>query len=80
MSNSADGKMNLNEIIKKLKQGDNIPASDNEVNAFINNNLSENQADTVKSILSDEQRTKALLNSDAAKELFRKFFGGNGNG
>jgi hypothetical protein len=48
--------------------------------AFINNNLSENQADAVKSILSDEQRTKALLNSDAAKELFRKFFGGNGNG
>ncbi len=80
MSNSADGKMNLNEIIKKLKQGDNIPASDYEVNAFINNNLSENQADAVKSILSDEQRTKALLNSDAAKELFRKFFGGNGNG
>ena len=80
MSNSADGKMNLNEIIKKLKQGDNIPASDNEVNAFINSNLSENQADAVKNILSDEQRTKALLNSDAAKELFRKFFGGNGNG
>lgn len=81
MSNSADGKINMNEIIKKLKQGENTSASADEVNKFINNNLSGNQADAVKSILSDEGKTKELLNSEAAKELFRKFFGGvNENG
>ncbi len=80
MSNSTDGKINLNELIKKLKQGENTPASEDEVNSFINNNLSGNQADAVKNILSDEEKTRALLNSDAAKELFRKFFGGKGNG
>lgn len=80
MSNSNDNKMNMNEIIKKLKQGENITASENEVNDFINTNLSEGQADAVKNILSDEKRTRALLNSDAAKELFRKLLGGKQNG
>jgi hypothetical protein len=80
MSNSTDGKININDIIKKLKQGEKTPASENEVNEFINRNLSENQANTVKSVLSDKEKTKELLNSDAAKELFQKFFGGKNDG
>ena len=80
MSNSTDGKININEIIKKLKQGEKSPASGNDVNDFINNNLSENQASAVKNILNDQEKTKELLNSDAAKELFHKFFGGKKDG
>lgn len=70
----------MNDIINKLKQGSNTPASEGDVNDFINKNLSESQADTVRGILSDEEKTKALLNSDAAKELFQKFFGGKKDG
>lgn len=80
MSNLDGGKLNLNDIINKLKQGSNTPASEGDVNDFINKNLSESQADTVRGILSDEEKTKALLNSDAAKELFQKFFGGKKDG
>lgn len=80
MSNSNDGKININDIIKKLKQGEKTSASENEVNEFINRNLSENQANTVKNVLSDKEKTKELLNSDAAKELFQKFFGGKNDG
>ena len=80
MSNSTDGKININDIIKKLKQGEKTSASENEVNEFINRNLSENQANTVKNVLSDKEKTKELLNSDAAKELFQKFFGGKNDG
>ena len=80
MSNSTDGKININDIIKKLKHGEKTPASENEVNEFINRNLSENQANTVKNVLSDKEKTKELLNSDAAKELFQKFFGGKNDG
>lgn len=80
MSNYKEGKLNINDIISKAKQGNSAPASEKDVNEFINKNLSESQASAVKELLKDEEKTKALLNSDAAKELFRKFFGGKGNG
>ncbi len=80
MSNSYGGKININDIIKKLKQGEKAPASENDVNEFIKGNLSENQANAVKNVLSDKEKTKELLNSDAAKELFQKFFGGKNDG
>ncbi len=80
MSNSYGGKININDIIKKLKQGEKTPASENDVNEFIKGNLSENQANAVKNVLSDKEKTKELLNSDAAKELFQKFFGGKNDG
>lgn len=80
MSKFDGGKLNINDIINKMKQGNNTPASEGDVNQFINKNLSESQADTVRDILGDEEKTKALLNSDAAKELFQKFFGGKNNG
>ena len=50
------------------------------MNDFINNNLNEEQANAVKNLLQDEEKTKALLNSDAAKAIFNKFFGGKNNG
>lgn len=72
-------KIDVNELYKKISD-DKAPSSEADVNKFINENLSEDQAKTVKELLADEEKTKAILNSDAAKALFRKFFGGKGNG
>lgn len=77
MNNSQKGNFDLNELIKKASNGQTDEAS---VNDFINKNLSDSQARAVKELLSDEERTKQLLNSDAAKQLFKKFFGGGDNG
>lgn len=72
-------KIDVNELYKKINE-DKAPGSEADVNKFINENLSEDQAKAVKELLADEEKTKAVLNSDAAKALFRKFFGGTGNG
>ena len=81
MNNSENNKIDVNELIKKASEvGASGEASEKGVNEFINNNLSDAQATAVRELLSDEEKTKALLNSDAAKMLFKKFFGGNNNG
>ena len=38
---------------------------------FINENLNESQTEKLKEVLSDEKKTKELLNSDLAKQLFK---------
>lgn len=73
MNNSQKGNLDVNELIKKASDG---KADEESVNDFINNNLSDSQAKAVKDLLKDEEKTKQLLNSDAAKALFKKFFGG----
>ncbi len=78
MSNNEKNKLNLNDLLNKARKSDTV--SPDEVNDFINKNLSDSQAQAVKNLLSDEEKTKQLLNSDAAKSLFNKFFGGKGNG
>ena len=81
MNNSENNKIDVNELIKKASEvGVSGEASEKGVNEFINKNLSDAQATAVRELLSDEEKTKALLNSDAAKMLFKKFFGGNNNG
>lgn len=77
MNNSQKSKLDVNELIKKASEG---KADEESVNDFINKNLSESQAKAVKALLNDEEKTKQLLDSDAAKMLFKKFFGGGGNG
>lgn len=47
---------------------------------FINENLTESQTEKLKEVLSDENKTKELLNSDLAKQLFKKLTGGDLNG
>ncbi len=47
---------------------------------FINENLNESQTEKLKEVLSDEKKTKELLNSDLAKQLFKKLTGGDFNG
>ncbi len=64
------------------KLGDDLhgKASQGDVDSFIDNNLSQSQAKAVRELLSDEEKTRALLNSDAARALFRKLFGGKDDG
>lgn len=79
MSNLNNEKIDVNELMKKVKSSKNLDTNEG-LNDFINNNLSEEQASAVKNLLQDEEKTKALLNSDAAKAIFNKFFGGKNNG
>ena len=79
MSNLNNGKIDVNEIMEKAKNSKNLNTNEG-LNDFINKNLSEEQASAVRNLLQDEEKTKALLNSDAAKAIFNKFFGGKNNG
>ncbi len=79
MSNLNNEKIDVNQLLKKAKNSENLNTNEG-LNDFINKNLSQEQASAVKSLLADEEKTKALLNSDAAKAIFNKFFGGNNNG
>lgn len=81
MSNYKNNEDYQKELLKKAaKENLSGNLSEKGVEDFLNKNLSESQANAVKDLLKDEEKTKALLNSDAAKILFKKFFGGNGNG
>lgn len=79
MSNLNKQKIDVNELMEKAKNSKNLNTNEG-LNDFINNNLNEEQASAVKNLLQDEEKTKALLNSDAAKAIFNKFFGGKNNG
>ena len=58
---------------------ENIKTNDS-LKDFINENLTESQTEKLKEVLSDENKTKELLNSDLAKQLFKKLTGGDFNG
>lgn len=77
MDKNEKAKFDMSELIKKAPLRENSgEISKEQVDDFINNNLTEGQAKAVKDLLSDPEKTKAVLNSDAAKMLFKKFFGG----
>lgn len=69
MFNTEKNKMN----IENIKTNDSLQD-------FINENLTEDQTEKLKEVLSDEKKTKELLNSDLAKQLFKKLTGGDFNG
>ena len=64
---------------KRKNDIDNIKSNDS-LKDFINENLTESQTEKLKEVLSDEKKTKELLNSDLAKQLFKKLTGGDFNG
>ena len=64
-------KINFNDIIKK--------ASESGINDFIEKNLNKKDAEKLKDILSDENKMRTILESDAAKALFEKLTGGKTN-
>lgn len=81
MDKNEKAKFDMNEFLKKAPLSEKTgEVSKEQVDDFINNNLSESQAKAVKDLLSDPEKTKAVLNSDAAKMIFKKFFGGKNNG
>ena len=69
MFNNEKNKMNI----------ENVKTNDSLKN-FINENLTESQTEKLKEVLSDEKKTKELLNSYLAKQLFKKLTGGDFNG
>lgn len=79
MNKPNNKKIDVNDLLKKASKAENLNTNEG-LNDFIRNNLSEEQASAVKNLLADEEKTKALLNSDAAKAIFNKFFGGKNNG
>ena len=48
MSEGKKDKIDVNELYKKIKTSDGAPASQGEVNKFIDENLSESQAKSIK--------------------------------
>lgn len=80
MDNLKKNGIDLNELIKKASQNNGKNMDSEQINSFIEENLSSSQASAVKELLKDEEKTKAILNSDAAKSLFQKLFGGGNNG
>lgn len=75
---STGNKLNFDEIIKKAENVGKNGGFENEnsLNAFINENLDGDKASTLKEVLSDSEKVKAILESDAAKALFKKLSGG----
>lgn len=69
-------------MLKNEKNKNNIENinSNDSLKNFINENLTESQTEKLKEVLSDEKKTKELLNSDLAKQLFKKLTGGDFNG
>lgn len=69
-------------MFKNEKDKNNIEnvKSNDSLKDFINENLTESQTEKLKEVLSDESKTKELLNSDLAKQLFKKLTGGEFNG
>lgn len=79
MSNQRNDKIDVNDLVEKAKSSKNLGTNEG-LNDFINKNLNEEQASAIKNLLKDEEKTKALLNSDAARAIFNKFFGGKNDG
>lgn len=76
---STGNDINFDEIIKKARENGKNGGFENEsgVESFINNNLDSEKAAALKAVLSDESKVKAILESDAAKALFKKLSGGD---
>ncbi len=77
MDKNENAKIDMNELLKKVPSTSGTSdVSKEQVDDFINKNLTDSQARAVRDLLSDPEKTKAVLNSDAAKMIFKKFFGG----
>lgn len=74
-------KINFNDIIKKASESGKSGklSSKSDVNDFIEKNLNKKDAEKLKDVLSDENKMRTILESDAAKALFEKLTGGKTN-
>ena len=74
-------KKNFNEKKKKASESGKSGklSSESGINDFIEKNLNKKDAEKLKDILSDENKMRTILESDAAKALFEKLTGGKTN-
>lgn len=79
MANLKKDSIDINELMKKASESKDMTTGDG-IKRFLDENLDASQADAIKNLLNDEEKTKALLNSDAAKALFKRFMGEKPNG
>ena len=79
MANFKKDNIDFNELMKKASESENMNTGEG-VRRFLDENLDVAQANAIKNLLNDEEKTKALLNSDAAKALFKRFIGEKPNG
>lgn len=68
--NNAQGKTNIN--INELKKA----ADSGNLDNFVDKNLSSNDSEKLKKILSDKSAVENLLKSDAAKDLMKRLMEG----
>ena len=79
MANFKNSNIDFNELMKKASESGNMNTGEG-VKRFLDENLDASQANAIKNLLNDEEKTKALLNSDAARALFKRFMGEKPNG
>ena len=79
MANLEKNNIDFNSLMKKAAESKDMTTGDG-IKRFLDENLDSSQANAIKNLLNDEEKTKALLNSDAAKALFKKFMGEKSNG
>ena len=74
--------IDINDIMKKAMENDKNGGFKDEkgVNEFIDSNLSPEQAQKLRDVISDETKMRQILDSEAAQELLKKLTGGKNNG
>lgn len=78
MSNFDSSRLDLDDLIRKATEGKQNGTFDSKegVERFISENLPAAQAEKLRGVLSDEQKTRAILESREAQELLKKLSGG----
>lgn len=77
MISTAD--LSVFELLKMLGGAASRPTG-TDIDSFLDSNVGEADARRIKEVLSDEKKTRALLESQAARELLKKLGGGDFGG
>lgn len=77
MKNEENHRLDLTELLKKLRAKNENGGLRNEadVEQALAGSLSEGQTQTLREVLADREKTRKLLESERAKELFAQFLG-----
>ena len=72
----------LQALAEKYSKGKSIDAdalskaiNSNDINSFVQNNLSKEQSEKLSQVLNDEKALKELLNSPQAQKIMKSFMG-----
>ena len=77
MKNEENKRPDLTELLKKLraKQENGGLRNEADVERALAGSLSEGQTKTLREVLADREKTRKILESERAKELFAQFLG-----